>query len=85
MRRLIRSTVFVVALATTLMMPALALACPDCPTARVVRATVFAGPFVPQLVLLSIPMVALGVIAAFLHRIGLAERTTPALDREPER
>jgi hypothetical protein len=73
-RRRIRILAFSVALAAVFVFPAVAFACPDCPTARVVQASVFNGRFVPQIVMLLIPVFALGVIAAFLHRIGIGGR-----------
>lgn len=48
-----------------------ALACPDCITARSVRASIFAEGFWTNLGLISAPLVVLGVITAVLYRIGL--------------
>lgn len=70
-RQLVRSLAFSVALAAVFAFPAVAFACPDCPTAHAVHASVFNGRFVPQIMMLLIPVFALGVIAAFLHRIGI--------------
>ncbi len=48
-----------------------ALACPDCPTARVVRSSVFDEAFWSTLGLVILPLAVLGGIAVALYRIGL--------------
>jgi hypothetical protein len=54
-----------------------AFACPDCATARVVRASVFDGRFGTNLLMISLPLLVLGAISILLYRIGL-ERRSPA-------
>jgi hypothetical protein len=53
-----------------------AFACPNCATARVVRASVFDADFWPHLAMLTLPLVVLGLISAVLYRIGI-ERSGP--------
>jgi len=47
-------------------------ACPDCPTARLVRASLFDGSFWIDLLLVSLPLLVLGLISALFYRIGAA-------------
>lgn len=49
-----------------------ASACPDCPTSRVVRASVLGGDFWNQLVMLSVPFLLIGSLSALLYRVGLS-------------
>jgi hypothetical protein len=51
-----------------------ALACPDCPTAQVVRASVFDSTFWTHLAQISTPLVVIAGIVARLYRIGLEPR-----------
>jgi hypothetical protein len=51
--------------------PGWALACPDCPTAQAVRASVLDERFGSQLALVLLPLAILGAIAALTYRIGL--------------
>ena len=60
----------VVALAVALVTTA-ALACPDCPTARVVRRSLWVGDFWGLLVTLAVPFLLIGFLSAVLYRIGL--------------
>jgi hypothetical protein len=46
------------------------LVCPDCPTARVVQASVFDGRFWPHLFLVALPLLILGLFSALLYRVG---------------
>lgn len=48
-----------------------ALACPNCLTARVVRASVFDAHFWPNLFLISLPLLIMGIIGALLYQIGI--------------
>ena len=50
--------------------PGLALACPDCPAAQLVRASVFDQRFWSQLALVLLPLLILGAVAALTYRIG---------------
>jgi hypothetical protein len=59
--------------------PAQALACPDCSTSRIVRASVFDGSFATHLFLIALPLAVLAVICALLYRIG--RRAAPAAPR----
>ena len=47
-----------------------AFACPDCPTARLVQASVFDDRFWKYLFLISLPLLVLGAISGLLYRIG---------------
>jgi uncharacterized membrane protein len=49
-------------------------ACPDCPTARTVWATVLDGRFWPHLALTALPLLVIGVITGLLYRIGRSAR-----------
>jgi hypothetical protein len=46
------------------------IGCPDCATARVVRASVFDGDFCAHLAMISLPLLAMGLISALVYRIG---------------
>ncbi len=48
------------------------LACPDCPTARVVRASVVGEDFWNNLVVLIVPFLLIGALSALLYRVGLS-------------
>jgi hypothetical protein len=50
-----------------------ALACPNCETSRLVRASVLDDRFWDNLLAVSLPLVILGVITALLYRVGLDE------------
>ena len=56
--------------------PGRAFACPDCPAARAVRASIFDDRFGSQLVLVLLPLLILGAIAALTYRIGLPQRAS---------
>jgi hypothetical protein len=47
------------------------LACPDCATAKVVRASVFDDDFWTNLMMTSLPLLVLGSISMRLYRIGI--------------
>lgn len=47
-----------------------ALACPDCISARAVRASVLDDSFWTHLYRISLPLLVLGMISALLYRIG---------------
>lgn len=49
-----------------------ALACPNCPTSRVVRASVLNGEFWRILLSLSLPFLVIGFLTALLYRVGLS-------------
>ena len=53
-----------------------ALACPDCPTARGVRASVWTGGLWEPLVTLAVPFLLIGFLSALLYRVGLDEPGT---------
>ncbi len=57
-----------------------ALACPDCPTARVVRGSVVGEGFWGYLVMALVPFLLIGVLSALLYRVGLPSRRGPASD-----
>lgn len=60
-----------------------ALACPDCPTARVVRASVGGEEFWSHLMMVGGPFLLVGALSAFLYRIGLSpERMSTARARK---
>jgi len=46
------------------------LACPDCPTAQVVQASVLGEGFWTYLVMALVPFLLIGALSALLHRIG---------------
>jgi hypothetical protein len=53
------------------LLPSTAAACPNCRTAREVRASVFGdASFWPQLLLVLLPMLVIAAVAACLHRLG---------------
>jgi uncharacterized membrane protein len=49
-----------------------ALACPNCSTARVVRASVLGEDFWSHLMMVVVPFLLIGVLSALLYRIGLS-------------
>ena len=51
-----------------------ALACPDCSTARLVRAPLVDADFFPNLALLLAPLGVVALICARLYRIGLERK-----------
>jgi hypothetical protein len=53
-----------------LLVAPVALACPDCATATVVRASVFDDGFWSNLMMISLPLLVLGAISSRLYRIG---------------
>jgi len=60
-----------------------AFACPDCPTARVVRASVLGEGFWSHLVMVLVPFLLIGALSAWLYRIGLSPRdASPARTRK---
>jgi uncharacterized membrane protein len=48
-----------------------ALACPDCPTAEVVRGAVLGEGFWGYLLMAVVPFVLIGALSALLYRVGL--------------
>jgi hypothetical protein len=66
-----RLAVRAAALAGVLLSAPDVLACPDCATASVVRASVFDGRFWPNLLMISLPLLVLGAISTRLYRIGI--------------
>jgi len=57
-----------------------AVACPNCPTARTVRASVFDQGFWMNMGLISLPLVLLVLITTWLYRIGLESSHTTEND-----
>ena len=51
-----------------------ALACPDCPTARLVQESVFDHRFWSNLFFVSSPLVVLSLIGVWLYRLGDVEQ-----------
>jgi uncharacterized membrane protein len=51
-----------------------ALACPDCPTAQVVRSAVLGEGFWGYLVIAVVPFLLIGALSALLYRVGLPPR-----------
>ncbi len=68
-------TIGVVVLALSLWARA-AGACPDCDSARVFQATVFDHRFGMNLVLIATPLWVLGVMCAWLYRLGIEPTDT---------
>jgi hypothetical protein len=54
-------------------LPARAVACPNCETSRLVRASVLDDRFWDNLLAISLPLVILGMLTALLYRVGLHE------------
>jgi len=78
MRRLRHASLLgVTMLAPVLLLSGVAQACPNCPTARAVRASVFDDNFWTHLTLITLPLLVLAVVSFLLYRIGL-ERPRPA-------
>lgn len=63
---------------------AASLACPDCPTARVVKASVLGEGFWTYLVMAVVPFLLIGALSAWLYRIGLSPRAVAPARQEPE-
>jgi hypothetical protein len=61
-----------------------ALACPSCPTTRVVRASVFDDRFWPYLGAIALPLIVLAVICTLLYRIGASAPPGARITRERE-
>jgi hypothetical protein len=59
----------------------LAQACPNCATARVVRASVFDEKFWTHLMLITLPLLVLALVSFLLYRIGLEQRTAANTQR----
>jgi len=51
-----------------------ALACPDCPTAQVVRGAVLSDGFWGYLAMAGVPFLLIGALSALLYRVGLPPR-----------
>lgn len=62
------------ALMVGLLMTPVALACPDCPTARVVWTSVLGEGFWNHLVMVLVPFLLIGALSALLYRVGLSPR-----------
>jgi uncharacterized BrkB/YihY/UPF0761 family membrane protein len=78
MRRLRHASLLGVSMmAPVLLLTGAAQACPNCPTARAVRASVFDDNFWTYLTLITLPLLVLAVVSFLLYRIGL-ERPRPA-------
>ena len=50
--------------------PAIAVACPSCDSARLVRAAVWAPTAPENLLFIGLPFAIVGAIAGLLHRVG---------------
>jgi hypothetical protein len=65
------TTLFVLLLAGgVLRLAPAALACPRCETSALVRSAVLGRAFFSQLLVVSLPFIVMGAIAAIVHRIG---------------
>jgi hypothetical protein len=62
----------------SLLVGSTALACPDCPTAQVVRGAVWGEGFWGYLVMAIVPFLLIGGLSALLYRVGLPPRRGPA-------
>lgn len=71
------------ALLAPLLVAGTALACPDCETARVVRASVQGDGFWTYLLMMLVPFLLIGAVSALLYRVGLP-RQEAAPERAPE-
>ncbi|HZH78572.1 MAG TPA: hypothetical protein VEY88_21265 [Archangium sp.] len=71
---------------TGLLVTSAALACPDCPTAQVVRASVGGEAFWSHLTMVGVPFLLVGGLSAILYRIGLVPEdvSTARASKEPE-
>ena len=70
-------------LLTSLLVGPASLACPDCPTSRVVRAAVLGEGFWSYLGMALVPFLLIGALSALLYRIGLPPReVAPARSEE---
>lgn len=69
--RVVAATVAAVGALLPTLVPASAVACPDCATARVVQASVFDGSFWTNLMLIALPILILSAIGALLYGVGL--------------
>lgn len=55
--------------------PLLLLACPNCETARVVRASILQDAhFWTYLLMMAVPLLLIAAVSALLYRVGLEER-----------
>lgn len=66
-----------------LLMSAASLACPNCPTSRVVKASVLGEGFWNYLVMAIVPFLLIGALSAWLYRIGLSPRSGAPARQEP--
>ncbi len=62
------------ALLAPLLVASTALACPDCETARVVRASIWGDHFWTYLMMALVPFLLIGTVSALLYRVGLPRR-----------
>jgi hypothetical protein len=60
------------------------LACPNCPTAQVVKAAVLGEGFWTYLVMAVVPFLLIGALSAWLYRIGLSPREVAPARQDPE-
>lgn len=60
--------------AAPLLVAGAALACPDCETARVVRASIWDEHVWSYLLMMVLPFLLIGTVSALLHRVGLPRR-----------
>jgi hypothetical protein len=54
--------------------PAIAFACPNCDSARLVRAAVWAPTALENLLFIALPFAIVGAMAGLLHRVGSPRR-----------
>lgn len=71
------------ALLVPLLVAGTALACPDCETARVVRASIQDDHFWTYLLMMLVPFLLIGAVSALLYRVGLPREAT-APEHTPE-
>jgi hypothetical protein len=70
----------------SLLMGSAALACPNCATSRVVRASILDERFWSHLAMAIVPFLLIGALSALLYRVGLPQReTAPARDGQESR
>ncbi len=69
----------------TWLMACVALACPDCPTARTVRGSLWCASSWTYVGMLLVPFLLVGAVSAWLYRVGLPGREpAPPPARRPE-
>jgi hypothetical protein len=70
-RRSLRTDLWLVGVTAALAAsPAIAFACPNCESARLVRAAVWAPSALENLLFIALPFAIVGAMAALVHRVG---------------